>query len=115
MKKNKEIEDLLLNDSNYEELVKAKIEKEFNENLNSAAIKDEYIFDIKKVPSDKLFSKDAIYEVINKSSKTKSYINGLQAEGYIGAQNEARIKLLNGVSDSFISSDCYIKFVKVKI
>ena len=115
MKKNKEIEELLLNDSNYEAMIKAKIEREFKAELKNSVKKDEFLFNIKKVPAGKLFSRDAVYEVINKKSKTKSYINGIQADGYLGTQNNVRNKLLTGETDSFVSGDCYVKFIKAKL
>ena len=78
MKKNKEIEEILLNDSAFEQAVKAKIERDFNKELEDvkASKKVDYVFEIKDVPAGKLFTKNAIFEVINKNSKTKSYING---------------------------------------
>ena len=117
MKKNKEIENLLLNSSTFDELVNAKLEKEFIDSLgNNKQIKSKkYITNIKEVPRDKIFSKDAVYSVINKDSRTKSYINGLQAEGCLGVQNLVRAKLLAGQVDSFVSENSLVKFVKVKV
>ncbi len=117
MKENKDIEKILLNDSAYNEMVKSKIEQEFRQELESAKKLQNktFIADIKKAPKAKLFSKAATYEVINKNSKTKSYINGVQAEGYLGTQNTDRAKLLAGEADSFVSGNSYIKFVKVKV
>lgn len=116
MKKNKNIEEILLSDENYEKMVKERTEQEFKKVLQEDdSTKGRYITDIKSVPQDKLFSKAATYEVINKSSKTKSCINGLQADGYLGANNSDRAKLLSGETDSFVSGDNFIKFVKVKV
>jgi hypothetical protein len=116
MKKDAKIEEILLSDENYEKMVKEKTEQDFKKILetgNSAT--DKYITDIKSVPPDMLFSKFATYEVINKQSKTCTYINGVQAEGYLGANNSDRMKLLSGQTDSFVSEDMFVKFVKVPV
>ncbi len=116
MKKNKNIEEMLLSDENYEKMVKERTEQEFKKVLQEDdSVKGRYITDIKSVPPDKLFSKTATFEVINKSSKTRSCINGLQADGYLGANNSDRAKLLSGETNSFVSGDNFIKFVKVKV
>jgi hypothetical protein len=117
MKENKEIEKLLLDDSAYNNLVKVKVEQEFNKELEQAKTpkNKKEITNIKDVPSDKLFSKFAVFEVLNKNSKTKSYITGVQAEGFLGTQYTDREKLLAGEIDSFVRENTYIKFVKVKV
>ena len=115
-KENKVIEQMLLEGFEYEKMVKTKIEKEFNDEIEkSKNNQSKYITDIKSVPAGKLFSKFATYEVMNKSSKTKSYINGIQAEGYLGGKNAERQKLLQGETDSFVSGNSYVKFIKVKV
>ncbi len=117
MKKNKEIENILLNGSAYDEMVKNKVEQDFVKELENHKKQQnkKYITDIKKAPKNKLFTKDAVFEVLNKDSKTKSYVNGIQAEGYLGTQNSDRAKLLSGESDAFVCGNCYVKFVKVKV
>lgn len=116
MKENREIERILLNESTYGEFVKNKTEKDFvNEITISDNKRQTEITDFKLVPKDKLFSKDALFFVINKKSKTKSYINGLQAEGFLGGNNFARNKLLSGESDSFVAEDYFVKFKKIKV
>lgn len=117
MKENKEIEKILLNDSAFDNMLKKKVENDFKQELiNAKASKSvEYITEIKDVPKTKLFTKYATFEVINKTSKTKSYINGVQAEGFLGSNITDRTKLLNGESDSFVCGNSFIKFVKVKI
>ncbi len=114
MKNDKEIEQILLNDEKYEKFIKTKTEQEFNQVLENAAKKhDEIITDIKNVPSGKLFSKNATYLVINKDSKTKSFINGLQAESYLVSSTD-RQKFLDLKTDSFVYQECYIKFFQYK-
>ena len=117
MRDNKDIEKMLLNNSSYEEIVKTKIENEFKQELKTVNKKrnKKLVTDIKKVPKDKLFSKDAVYSVMNKNSKTKSYINGVQADGYLGSQNSVRNNLLAGTADSFVSDNSFVKFEKIKI
>lgn len=115
MKKNNEIEKILLSDSEYEKTVKSHIEKEFRQELKKKNLSEKYLTNIKSVPPDKLFSKFTTFEVINKISKTRSYINGIQAEGYLGGNNADRLKLVSGDTNSFVSGDCFIKFVKVRV
>jgi len=116
MKEDKEIEKILLNDESYDKFVNQKFEKEFALELDKAAtVKNTVITDIKQVPQDKLFSKSAIYIVMNKNSKTKSYINGVQAEGFLGADNTLREKFLSAKTDSFVSGDTFVKFCKFKV
>lgn len=113
MKENKEIERILLNDKNYEKFMNTKIQKEFEEitkGTNSAPAEE--IADINKVSSSDLFDKRAIYLVMNKLSRTKSYINGIQAEGFLGSDEIQRKKLLSKEADYFVSGDRYIKFFK---
>jgi len=115
-KDDKEIENILLNDEQYEKFVNERNEKEFLDILeNSKSLKEKEITDFKKVPKDKLFTKDATYIVINKNSKTKTYINGVQAEGFLADKNLLREKLISGLSDSFISGNMYVKFFKLKV
>ena len=116
MRENKEIEKLLLNDSAYDKLMKNKIEKEFIKEVELAKSgKVKFITDIKKVPEDKLFTKEAVFEIINKSSKTKSFITGVQAEGFLGTKYSDRESLLKGEITSFVNGNNFIKFVKVKV
>ena len=117
MKKNKDIEQILLNDAAFEQAVKSKIEQDFKNTLENAKnLKEKsFITDIKDVPPRRLFSKDTTFEVINKNSKTKSYINGIQAEGYLGTNVNERNKLLAGEVDSFVAGSYFVKFIKIKV
>ena len=86
MKDNKNIEQLLLDDISSEDLLNSKIEQEFTSQLEDKGCREKkFVTDLKLAPKEKLFSKDAVYLVINKNSKTKSYINGVQAEGFLGS------------------------------
>ncbi len=115
MKEDKEIEKILLNDENYEKFVSSKVEKEF---ADMTSEKDKHIkkviTNIKDVPIDKLFSKNAVYLVMNRESKTKSYINGIQAEGFLGSADTLRKKILSKDADYFVCGNNYIKFYKLK-
>jgi hypothetical protein len=112
-KEDKEIEQILLNDDKYEQFIKTKTEKEFLKALEEKTPAQNVITDIKQVPKDKLFCAKATYLVINKTSKTQSYINGIQAESYLVSLND-REKLLEGIIDSFVYGDYFIKFYKLK-
>ncbi len=116
MKEDKEIEKILLNDEEYEKFVNTKTENEFIKEIEGAkSIKSEVINDFKKVPREKLFAKNTLYLVLNKQSKTKTYINGLQAEGFLGSENILRENFLSKKTDSFVSGDNYVKFYKYKV
>ena len=72
MKQDKKIEEILLNDENYDNFVNSKLEKDFEKEIASVSeIKNEFITNIKNVPVEKLFSKNATYIVMNKNSKNK--------------------------------------------
>ena len=114
MKQDKEIEQILLNDERYEQFIKDKAQQDFNKILENASKKEiAEITDFKQMKSENLFSKNATYFVINKMSKTTSYINGMQAESFLVSPYE-REKFLSGQTDAFIYQDCYIKFYKFK-
>ena len=115
-KEDKEIENILLNDEQYEKFVSDRNEKEFLQILKDAKTQKHIeIFDIKKAPKDKLFSKDATYLVINKNSRTQTYINGVQADGYLADKNLQREKIIAGLADSFIRDNVYIKFFILRV
>ena len=110
-KDDKDIEQILLNDENYEKFLSKKAENEFNAVLKETQnIQHKKITEISKLSKNELFSKYATYFVINKNSKTKSYINGVQAEGFLGSKTSLREKFLSGQSESFVNDEYYIKF-----
>lgn len=114
MKEDKEIEKILLNDQEYENFINKKTEQDFEKELENSNPKSLCTKDFKTVPKEKLFSKNTLYSVINKTSKTKSYINGVQAEGFLGSQEIVRENFLSKKTDSFVAGDMYIKFYKYK-
>ncbi len=115
MKNNKDLEEVLINKKSMDELIKMKIEKEFQTEISASRHKKtkKIITDIKQVPKDKLFSKQAVFKIYNRQTGTESTINGIQAEGMLGLQNSERTKLLNGEITSFATDDTYIKFEKI--
>lgn len=111
MKENKDIEKILLSDKAYEKFINSKVEKEFKDLTNENNKKESItIKEINDVPQDKLFSKNAVYIVMNKRSKTQSYINGVQADGFLGSDNALRQKFINKECDYFVAGNNYIKF-----
>ncbi|MBR1425244.1 hypothetical protein IJ579_06755 [bacterium] len=116
MKEDKEIEKILLNDKAYEKFLNTKIEKEFSDITDKVSqVSQKTITDIKDVPVEMLFCKNTTYLVMNKESKTKSYINGIQAEGLLGTDNTQRKKLCSKEVDYFVSDNIYVKFYKLKV
>lgn len=112
--KNKDAEEMLLNNASLEDLIKMKIEKEFMEDLKKSKEKpkQKVYKNIKDVPKDKIFSKNSTYRYFNRNSKCETFINGVQAEALIGVQNHIREKMLNGDLNAFTTDDAYIKFDK---
>lgn len=115
MKEDKEIEKMLLSDEEFESFVNQKTEQDFEKELEHSVPKVSCSEDFNSVPKEKLFSKNAIYSVINKTSRTKSYINGVQAEGFLGSQEIVRDNFLSKKTNSFVAGDMYIKFYKYKV
>lgn len=111
----KEIESIILNGTDSEKIIAAQIEKEFTDILTGEKKSSKVICDITQVPKELLFSKYCTYSVINRNSKTKSYINGVQAESFLAGQNIARQNLLSAKIDSFISGDNYVKFYQLQV
>ena len=112
--KNNDAEDMLLNNASLDELIKMRIEKEFLEDLKKAKEKPkkrEYT-DIKDVPKDKIFSKSSVFRCFNRNTKCETFINGVQADAYIGIQDVVRKKMLDGELSAFTTDDTYIKFEK---
>ena len=68
--------------------------------------------DIKDVPKDKIFSKSSVFRCFNRNTKCETFINGVQADAYIGIQDAVRKKILSGELSAFTTDDAYIKFEK---
>lgn len=113
--KEEDIEQMLLNNASLDDLIKAKIEKEF---IDAAAkskkkIEKVTITDISKVPQKFVFSKEAVFKLFNKNTKSETFISGIQAEALLGVQSSVRKRMLKGETSSFATDDAYIKFEKV--
>lgn len=115
--KNKDKEEMLLTGASLEELIKMKIEKEFMEDLKRSKQKPKkkVYTDIKKVPQNKIFSKEAVYKYFNRNTKCETNINGIQAEALIGVENQIREKMLKGELSAFTTDDAYIKFERIEL
>jgi len=110
--KNKDTEDLLLTGASLEDLIKMKIEKELQEELDKARQKPEKktYTDIAQVPGELIFSPAATYKLFNRISKTETFINGVQAEALIGLQHAVRDKIQKGLLSAFATDEAYVKF-----
>lgn len=113
--KEEDIEQMLLNNASLDDLIKAKMEKEFKEAIEKSKqeVKSIIITDISKVPEHLIFSKQSVFKIFNKTTKTETVINGLQAEALLGLQNSAREQILKGKLSAFATDDAYVKFEKV--
>ena len=115
--KDKDFEEMLMNGTSLDDLIKMKIEQEFMADMKKSKEKPKsrIISDLKDVPQGKIFSKSAVYKIFNRKTKCESYINGIQAEALIGIQNSIREKLLNGELSAFTTDDAYVKFERVEL
>lgn len=112
--KNSDAEEMLLKNASLEDLIKMKIEKEFMEDLKKAkeTPQKKIVTDIKSVPKEVIFSKDAVFRYFNRNTKCESLINGIQAEALTGTQHHVREQLAKGELNAFTTDDAYIKFEK---
>ena len=115
--KEDDIEQILLNNASLDELIKMKIEKEFKSELVKARKKPQHktITDIAGVPKGMVFSKQAVFRLFNRKTKTETFINGIQAEAALGIQNSIREKIYNGELSAFTTDDAYVKFEKIDV
>lgn len=115
--KNRNVEEMLLNNASLEDLIKMKIEKEFMDNVKKSGTKSKMVTykDIKNLPREKIFSKESVFRYFNRNTKCETFINGIQAEALIGIQNHIREKMLNGELSAFTTDDAYVKFEKAVI
>lgn len=116
--KSQNIEEMLLTGASLDDLIRMKIESEFKNEIANAKKGKIYnnskiYTEIKDVPKDLIFSKQAIYRLFNRNSKQETFINGVQAEAMIGLQDNIRTKFLNGELSAFSTDEAYVKFEKV--
>ncbi len=110
--KNKDTEEMLLNNASLEELIRIKIENELDEEFRRSKekpVKKTYT-DIAQVPTELIFSANSTYRLFNRRNKTETFINGIQAEALIGLQHEVRQKISSGQLNAFVTDDAYVKF-----
>lgn len=115
MKDKEDIEQILISETSIDELIKRKIEEEFITELEKSKHMPETKTEteLAKVPKKLIFSKDAIYKVFNRITKSQTYINGVQAEALVGMQNNVREKMLKGEQSTFTTDDAYVKFERI--
>ena len=116
--KDEDIEEMLLGSASLDDLIRMKIESEFQDEMKKAQAKilnrERKIYTkISEVPKDYIFSKDAVFKYYNRHNKLETYINGIQADALLGLQNNTRVKILNGELSTFSTDDAYVKFEKV--
>lgn len=115
-KDEKDLEQRLLSHASLDELIKLKMEEELKSELEKAQEKPkkQIITEISKVPTELIFSKEAVYRLFNRNNKTETYINGIQAEAMLGLQNNIRDKVKSGQMDAFSTENAYVKFEKIE-
>ena len=114
--KDKELEQILLNNASLEDLIRKKIENEFISEAKKSKIKPKVkrISDISDAPKNLIFSQKSVFKVFNRKTKTESYINGLQAEALLGLQNSVREQMAIGATSAFATDEAYVKFEYVE-
>lgn len=110
-------EDRLLNQTSLDDLIKMKMEQELKTEFEKSKEKHmpKVITDISEVPTDLIFSKKAVYKIFNRTNKTETYLNGVQAEAMLGMQISLREKIKTGQMDAFSTENAYVKFEKIEI
>ena len=111
------IEGRLLKGASLDKLIKMKMEEALKQELEKArkAPKIKKITDIESVPTDMIFSKEAVYKLFNKVSKIETFINGIQAEALLGLQSAMRSKIKQKEADAFSTSDSFVKFEHIEL
>lgn len=117
MKQNSNAEEILLSGKSLDELIKIKMQQQMEEEIkNSKKKKDSYLErDISKVPKDMILSSKSIFKVFSKSTKSESFISGLQADGFLGLRDDLRLQVLNGELSTFEIDDAFISFEKIEL
>lgn len=110
--KKNEFEERLLSNASLDELIKIKMDQELSKEIEASQkkVKKQIIKNIKDVPKDKIFSKETVYKIFNRKTRSESYINGIQAESLIGLQNSVRENIRKGLMDAFSTDSALIRF-----
>lgn len=114
---NKDKEEMLMTGKSLDELIAIKIEEDYKNMLKEAkkSVKVTKVTQAEKLKPEIIFSKKSVFKTFNKKTRTESYVTGLQAEGMLGLQNDARQALCSGKVKSFISGDTYVEFLWAEI
>ncbi|MFI3301302.1 MAG: hypothetical protein R3Y28_07785 [Candidatus Gastranaerophilales bacterium] len=115
--KQKDVEQILLDGTSLDELIKMKIEEEFSQEIEKAKQKPttKIITEIQNAPKELIFSKNATFKLFNRKTKSETYVNGVQAEALLGIQHNIREKISNAEQTTFTTDNAYVKFEKVVI
>ncbi len=113
--KDDKTEDMLLNNTTLDELIKMKIEDEFKSRPVKQKSAPKIVTEIQQVPKKLIFSKKSTFRVYNRTNKSETFINGIQADAMLGMQNSIREKILNGTLSVFSTDETYVKFEKAEI
>ena len=110
----KEIEQRLLNDISLDEIIKSKIEEEFNSELKHEKKKAvrKAVTNLKELSKEQIFSKNSVFKLYNRINKSETLINGIQADALLGIQTGIREKFFDGSLTVFSTEDAYVKFEK---
>lgn len=118
MKKSEKLtEEILLKNKSIDELIRIKMQQELKNAFNKRVGKQSKIIvkNIKDVPTDKIFTKKAVFRVFNKETQIETLINGIQAEALIGMQNDVREKFKRKETDIFSTDTLFVKFESLEL
>ena len=104
----KKFDDLLV-----EKNLKEKMQKEINEAKNHTT-EEKAELKFNDLTEKELFSSRAMWKVFNRRNYTNSIINGIQAEAFIGNNDNLREEILNHNTDCFLAKHLYIEFYSFK-
>lgn len=109
---NTDKEQMLLTGKSLDELINLKIQQEYEESRKKAQESKQIkkFTQINETPQNLIFSKNAVFKVFNKKTAAESLINGIQAEGLLGLQEQTKNALLQGKIKTFISGDLFVEF-----
>ena len=102
----KNFDDLLIENN-----LKEKIKKEMKKAENVKKTENKTL-KFKDLTQQELFSQRALWKVFNRKNCTNSLINGIQAEGFLGSQDNLRSEIIKHKTDCFLSNHLYVEFYK---
>lgn len=112
----KDIDEILLTSNSIDDIINSKMEEEIkNAAINKKKTSEKIVTDFKLVPKNLIFDKCTIFKVFNRTNKTISYINGLQAEAMLGMQKGLYEKIKQGIIKTFSTENEYVQFEKTRI